>query len=176
MTARGQYIIPFIGLKQGLHTFQYEIAADFFAAFPESPLSESKLHVEATFDKQEDFFLLNFSVEGTVRAPCDRCNAPFDLELLDEHQLVIKFEDGQSTVVKHDGEEIVYISRNETQLDISQWIYEFINLSLPIKVIHPLDEDGNNTCDQATLAVLENHTQTSKAEADPRWDPLSNVK
>ena len=53
-------------------------------------------------------------------------------------------------------------------------MYEFIVLSLPIQIVHALNEQGENTCDKAALALIKNMAQKEEPGNDPRWDALSN--
>ena len=41
--------IPFVGLKQGIHNFKFEIERSFFDAFPYSIIEEGKITVGCTF-------------------------------------------------------------------------------------------------------------------------------
>jgi uncharacterized metal-binding protein YceD (DUF177 family) len=66
------------------------------------------------------------------------------------------------------------IPRNESQIDLSQYIYEFINLLLPLRVVHPDDENGVSMCDKAVLAKLAEHS-IPEPKADPRWDILKKI-
>ena len=61
-----QYIIPFIGLKQGKHLFNYEIDNTFFEAFGFNEFNNSSLQVALVFEKKTTFFELNFEVRGVV--------------------------------------------------------------------------------------------------------------
>ena len=49
-----EYVIPFIGLKNGLHHFNFEIGAP-FSHFPDSLIRECGLFVDLAFDKRKDF-------------------------------------------------------------------------------------------------------------------------
>jgi len=64
---------------------------------------------------------------------------------------------------------VVVIPRTESNLDISGYIYEYINLLLPIKKSHQHIED----CDQKMIEKIENH---EKQNTDPRWDALKKLK
>ena len=66
-----QYIIPFIGLKQGKHLFNYEIDNTFFEAFGFNEFNNSSLQVTLVFEKKTTFFELNSEVIGTVNVDCD---------------------------------------------------------------------------------------------------------
>ncbi len=69
--------------------------------------------------------------------------------------------------------EIVTIPKTESNIDLSQYIYEYINLMLPIKKVHPDDEDGNSTCNKEMTDRLNKY---SEQKSDPRWDALKDIK
>ena len=47
-----QFNIPFVGLKQGIHSFEYEIDNRFFEAFDFQDFNSSSLKVELVFKKK----------------------------------------------------------------------------------------------------------------------------
>jgi DUF177 domain-containing protein len=74
-------------------------------------------------------------------------------------------------------DDIITIAANEHELDLSQYIYEYITLSLPIKRVHPEDEKGNSTCNKEVLKKLEKFLiEEENKNTDPRWNGLKNIK
>ena len=57
--------------------------------------------------------------------------------------------------------ECIFIPESEGVIDVSQFIYELIALSLPMKVVH---EDGQ--CDEAMMATLEQLTPVNKFDEE----------
>ena len=74
MNAFAPYSIPIQGLKIGIHHFQFLIDDSFFALYEASPVQEGNLNFEVHFEKRADMLVIDFEVEGTVRAECDRCS------------------------------------------------------------------------------------------------------
>jgi uncharacterized metal-binding protein YceD (DUF177 family) len=68
-----------------------------------------------------------------------------------------------------ESDEVIVIPHTESRLDVSQYIYEYINLLLPLQRAHSNIED----CDQEVINKLDAH---SKQENDPRWEALKNIK
>jgi len=169
-----QYRIPFTGLKLGVHHFRFEAGEDFFKCFPDSAIGKSNVQVDVSFEKRETFFVLNFSIGGTVEVECDRCTERFNQEILDEHKVYVKF-DSEAKRQKQDDDDIIYISPNDIYVDLSQLIYELVNLSLPMQKIHPLKDDGSSGCNKKVLKILEGKKEKDK-EPDPRWAALKNIK
>jgi uncharacterized metal-binding protein YceD (DUF177 family) len=62
----------------------------------------------------------------------------------------------------------------ENHFDVSPFIYEFIHLSLPVRRVHPDNEQGESTCDPEVIRLLEEKQPSS--EPDPRWEALAKLK
>ena len=77
-----EYTIPFVGLKQGLHQFEYQIDNAFFEHFEYDEFHSSTIHVDLEFTKKTTLFELQFRAKGTVNVNCDLTNEPFDLSLI----------------------------------------------------------------------------------------------
>ncbi|HPE39453.1 MAG TPA: DUF177 domain-containing protein, partial [Bacteroidales bacterium] len=77
-------------------------------------------------------------------------------------------------------DEIWMINEKEYDLDVYQYIYESIVLSLPTQILHPDDEEGNSTCNPDFLDTLAQYSveesHDSDQIADPRWEALKNIK
>lgn len=167
------YLIPFVGLKQGLYQYEFEIGNKFFESFEHSPVKSGNVKVDLDLQKQDVLMILNFSLHGSVNVPCDRCLEDFAQPIEGENRIIVKF--GNETYEESD--EIVVLSRDEYEIDVSQYIYEFINLAIPLKKVHPDDENGKSSCNPEILKKLEEYSATEhqKQGTDPRWSALKNL-
>jgi len=169
------FTIPFVGLKIGKHHFDYQIDNTFFSNFEYSEFNDAKVKVDVELEKKSTLLELNFQVEGTVNVNCDLTNEPYDQHVEDTFDLVVKFGEA----FNNDNEDILIIPHGEYQINVAQYIYELIVLSVPVKKIHPGVEDG--TLDSDILKKLEElspKTDTSDKnteETDPRWDTLKKL-
>ena len=168
-----EFRIPYIGLKNGLHTFLYSIGNSFFTFFENSPVTEGKLSVDVTLDKRDTLYLLTFTIIGTVIVECDRCGNDLNLAIRTSNVLYVKFEDDNA--LNDEDADVLYISRTESHLDVAQLIYEYIVLAIPIQKIHPDDKDGKSTCDEKVLAILNKKEDENKGP-DDRWAALNKLK
>ena len=68
------------------------------------------------------------------------------------------------------------VSSKDYELDVSQFIYEYINLQVPMRNVHDEEENGQ-TCDPETLKELEKHkiNHDETPATDPRWDGLKGI-
>lgn len=168
MKAQNQYSIQFTGLKTGRHDFEFEVDKKFFDSIEYSEIQDGKLHVALALDKHTNMLILDFAITGDVNVPCDRCGEDFLLSLTAKERLIIKFGDETTEVA----EDVLVISRNDSEINVAHFIYEYIILALPQRRIHP-----EGKCDQEALKRLEKLEQetNNKNTTDPRWDGLKNI-
>ncbi len=167
-----QFVIPFKGLKSGKHDFLFDIDEKFFNLFEESEIKRGKVHIEILLIKNINMLELNFTLEGTVAVMCDRCLDDLDIPVSYTTNLYVKFGD----TTEEQTDEILILSHNEFELDVSHYIYEFSHLSLPYRRIHPDNESGISMCDSTMLQKLDEYQiEPNIKNIDPRWDNLKSL-
>ncbi|WP_396168708.1 YceD family protein [Flavobacterium sp.] len=179
MNKTKEYLIPFIGLKLGKHHFEYQIDNAFFEIFDYHEFNNSDIKVNVVLEKKSTLLELAFKHQGTVNVPCDMTNEEFDLPIKGKMKLIVRFGDA----FNNDNEELLILPHGEFQVDISQYIYEMIVLSVPLRRIHPGVKDGSlNTEALAKLKELtikelkkENKKEQKEENIDPRWDKLKQL-
>jgi len=176
MNKTKEYLIPFIGLKTGKHHFEYQISNSFFEIFDYQEFNNSNIKVNVILEKKSTIMELSFKHKGTVNVPCDMTNEEFDLPIKGKMKLIVRFGD----VFNNDNEELLIIPHGEFQIDISQYIYELIVLSVPLRRIHPGIKDGSLNTEALAklkeLAVEKLKKEIKKEEnIDPRWDKLKQL-
>lgn len=172
-----QFSIPFTGLKIGKHLFDFEVDNSFFDAFEYSLVKKGNLKAEVELDKQETMLILQIHIKGTIVLDCDKCLAEFEAPIDVQERQIVKFAEDE---LESDDLEIIILSKKESELDVSAFLYEFITVSVPyIKVC---EENGTGQkCDQEMIARLERLTigsqeEEEKQDADPRWAALKKLK
>ncbi|MCF2874443.1 MULTISPECIES: YceD family protein [unclassified Tenacibaculum] len=170
-----EFNIPFVGLKEGSHLFEYQIDNTFFDAFQFDEFNKSNIDTNVIFVKKSTLFELSFTIKGTVNVPCDITNEPFDLKIEGNLNLVVKF--GPEFDDGHD--EILILPHEAYQINIAQYIYELAVLSVPRKRIHPNVIDGSMESDALKrleeLRINEEKTVEEEESTDPRWDKLKDL-
>lgn len=165
-----QFKIPFVGLAFGEHKFEYNIDDQFFSKYDHAVISKSKLHIELLFNKQETMLLLDFHITGEIEVVCDRCANNFNLPVEHKTRLIVKLGDEEKEL----SENMVMINRNNFEINIAQYIYEFVSLLMPQRIVHPDNSNGKSACDKKTLQAIKK-LETKTHEADPRWEVLKNL-
>ena len=165
-----QYQIAFSGLNPGTHLFDFQIGDTFFEQIEDTEITSGKVLVAVTMAKEERMMDLHLEISGTVWVPCDRCNEMMPMEVNGNERLIIKLGDRYY----EESEDVQVIPDTAHQFDLSPFLYEYIHLLLPIRRVHPDDEEGNSRCDPEILKKLkelsERHIQ------DPRWEALGKLK
>lgn len=177
MSFSREYEIAFVGLKTGLHYFDYQIDNKFFANYGEQDFSNCKANIKLELDKKNGFMLLKFDVDGRVDVSCDRCGNPLTLRLWDEFKVMVKLVDNPEEMNEQEEDpDVYYINRGESHLYVSDWIYEFINLSIPLQKMCAPEEMGGSQCNKDVLAKLTGTETVINNEANPMWKALKQFK
>ena len=158
---------------------EYDIADSFFQEIDAPDIRKGSLHVVLDVVKGAGVYKLTFVIQGTVTVPCDRCLEDMDIDVNTENELRVKL--GREY---RDDDDLVIVPEDEGTIDVSWFIYEFIDLSLPMQRVHPQGE-----CDERMMSVLADHLCEEIVEADddeadtvnnnqvtdPRWDALKKI-
>ncbi len=169
-----QFSIRFPGLKTGIHLFEFEINNTFFESFENSEIKSGKVFVELQFDKKEKMMTLLFSLKGNVALECDRCLDIYEQPINSTSHIILKL----GKFRKEESDEVEIIPESANEINVAQYIYEFINLALPLKKTHPYNIKGEPLCNKIILEKLKEHQSEKQQteDADPRWDTLKNLK
>jgi len=177
MNSRRTFEIAFVGLKEGIHEFEYEINDKFFVEYQEQDFRNCTARVKLALDKKKGFMLLKFEVGGRLEVTCDRCGNNLPLELWDEFNIVVKMvEDPEQMNEQEEDPDVYYISKGESHLRVADWIYEFINLSIPMQRMCTEDQIGGPQCNQEVLTMLKKLDARDQPMGNPVWKGLEKFK
>ncbi|MEO1258458.1 MAG: DUF177 domain-containing protein [Bacteroidota bacterium] len=166
MNALDQFSIPVLGLRNGLHGYDFNIEKEFFEAFEASPIKNGEVSVHLDFDKREDMYVLLFSFNGKVEVTCDRCLDPFHLPVADRQSLMVKFDEEP-----WEDADVVFIVKGTQELNVAKYIYEFINLAVPITKTH---DDAGDNCNPEMLKYL-NEGSDDRTDGQPTSNPFRDA-
>ena len=156
MGHRREFEIAFVGLKPGLHEFEFEVGDKFFADYPEADFTNCSARVRLRLEKNTSFMMLKFEVGGSLDVICDRCGNTLKMDLWDEFNMIIKLvENPDEMNADEEDPDIYYISRTESHLQTASWIYEFICLSIPMQRMCKEAEIGGPQCNKEVLDMLK---------------------
>lgn len=168
---------------------QFDLDDDFFAAI-DGLIQRGNITTEVDCKNTGSMFKFMIHSKGIIIVPCDRCLADLELRIDTTDELVVKLGEEYS-----DEGDCVIVPEAEGCIDLAQFIYEFIALSMPITCCH---EPGK--CDDSMMQELSKHQTTrsgqeddesedsnsvadidgddnsSDDDIDPRWAALKNLK
>ena len=177
------YIIPLKDLKVGTHQYQYMLDDKFFEEVDGPEIRKGNVRADVTIKKSEHSFLLTFQMEGAIKVLCDRCLGEMDQPISCEEHLTVKFGENK----EEEDDQLVIVSEEDGEMDLSWYMYEFIALHIPIRHVHPEGE-----CDEETAKALKAHLAIERESGeetaggdgtdeggekknDPRWDALKKL-
>ncbi|MBA2331073.1 MAG: DUF177 domain-containing protein [Flavisolibacter sp.] len=177
MISRREYEIAFVGLKPGFHEFCYQVNDKFFEEYGGQDFTNSDAHVKLLLDKNNSFMMLKFEIGGKAEVTCDRCSNELPLQLFEEFNVTVKMVENPE--VMNDQEEdpdVYYISRGESHLDVKDWIYEFVNLSIPMQKTCEYENMDGPFCNPLAKEILQNLKEQEVQKENPLWKGLEKFK
>lgn len=165
----GAYSVNIIGLSNKAHTFDFTIDDRFFAQYGSEILQGGDFEAKVVLDKHETFIDADFMIKGNAKLVCDRCLEPFDEPVKVHKKIMFKYGPEPAEI----SDEIIIITRDQDQLELGQYMYEFISLEIPIKKLHPKfrDEEEDNSEGKIVYKSKDDNT-----DIDPRWEKLKKLK
>jgi len=145
------FVIPISGLTQGSTAFDWRADKEFFGNFENTEIFDAALEVRADVLKKGGKITLECEIQGTVTVQCDRCTE--DLVLPVDTSFELEAPDGVE------------------EWDISQDVYDYVNISLPMQRVH---RDGE--CNPDTVKYLAVDTAPADLDEGPVDTPFAALK
>ena len=180
MSPKIDTVVQFSGLKSGRYEYSYALDNSFFAGYENEELREGNVDFKVVLERREQMLLFTFTFHGVVKTTCDRCLGEMEVPVEGEEKLCVKFSDTETS----EDENMVYLPEGAYQIDLAQWIYEYVAVRMPIQKVH---EDGK--CDPEMLKFISDKPaeevaesaeeevvrELGEGETDPRWDALKQL-
>ncbi|MBK5277632.1 MAG: DUF177 domain-containing protein [Bacteroidia bacterium] len=169
------FSVNIIGLSLKAHQFEYEFGRDFFEKYGKDFVSDGHFSATVALDKHETFIEAEFKIKGEAKLICDRSLEPFDFPIDIARRIMFKYGEEEQEL----SDEIIIISRDRVSLEIGQYLYEYILLSIPIKKVHPKyrdEEEENDESEGKMIYTSEPKSSGEEKEVDPRWEVLKKLK
>jgi uncharacterized metal-binding protein YceD (DUF177 family) len=149
------FIIPLNGWAAGERKFHFRADTEFFHSFGNTEILDADVNAEATVLKKDAHKVeAVLHLKGTVTVPCDRCLEPVALSV-----------DATPSEVLTPGE-------GEVDWNLSQAVYDYVCVSLPLQKVHP-----EGTCNPDTVRFLGQLGRgNEEAEASDANSPFAALK
>ncbi len=170
--------IAFVGLKPGIHEFKYEVDDKFFADLESREFTNCSAVVNLQLDKKSSFMLLKFEIGGKADVICDRCGNTLTKDLWDEFNILVKLvENPEEMNDQEEDPDVFYISKTESHLHLTDWIFEFVSLSIPLQKTCTEEEFGGPKCNKEVLEKLRQmEVKEESHNANALWKDLDKFK
>ena len=154
------FIIKLGSVSSNKSSFFFKIKDTFFEDFVFFEFKNVDINVNVTLFKDLNKISLKLLLEGKINdVPCDLCNQHLSIDINCSTKLII-----------------IYLQKNENSINLKQIIFELIVVNIPAKREHPVDKNGNSTCDKGMIELLNKYMPGKSKLSDPRWDALKNLK
>lgn len=178
-------------MEIGESLLEYHLDNEFFEAIGEEAIQKGNVNAKIRVVKSAKQSELFFDLEGKVVVLCDRCLEEMDQPIKTTGHLIVRM----GKEFKDDGDDIVIVPEEQGEINVSWFLYEFVELAIPIKHVHPFGH-----CNQGMAAKLSQHMVDSdsleddadpmpdfdapsegvqtptEAPIDPRWEALKKLK
>ncbi len=132
-----KFIIPLNGLAAGKNEFSWRAGKEFFEAFENTEILDAEIVVSAVVEKSGRYFGVDCEMDGRVTVTCDRCLEDIELPVGTDIMLSVKFGDEETSEDRQEGErEIIFVPEGDAEFDMSQIIYDYVCLALPMQRHH----------------------------------------
>jgi uncharacterized metal-binding protein YceD (DUF177 family) len=176
MSNRREFEIAYVGLKPGVHEFNYSVNDRFFEDYGEQDFKNTEATVHLLLEKNNSFMLLRFEIGGKADVTCDRCSNDLPLQLFEEFTITVKMTDEPEVMNEQEEDpDVFYISRGESHIDVKDWIYEFVNLSIPMQKTCDYENMDGPYCNPSAREILKNRQEEEKKD-NPLWKGLEKFK
>lgn len=165
--------IEFVKFKEGIHNLEFNLTSDFFLLFENSSLDSGNLNANVVFEKKSQSLHFDMKVMGNVGLSCDRCLTKISYPIENEFKLLVKISDQ----VGDEEEDLTYILPSEHSFNIAGYLYEMINLAIPMrKTCEDIGEKCDATILQKLQTIMNEETKVEEAkEINPEWDKLKDI-
>ncbi|MEY2793039.1 MAG: hypothetical protein RJA76_1031 [Bacteroidota bacterium] len=166
--------IPIMSLENKVYEYEMEGHSDFFEAFEQEWIEKGAFQVKVKLDKSPTMIQVYLHIEAVLQMICDRSLEEFDYPIDVNEKLIFKFADHSEDM----GDNLYLLDRKEPYLDLSQDIYDFIAIQVPMKKLHPrfVDKNDHSTNDEFLYTTeTEEEVVQKEQEIDPRWNILKNL-
>jgi uncharacterized metal-binding protein YceD (DUF177 family) len=183
------YKIALKTLEVGTYTFEYKLDSEYFKKIDSPEVERGKVDATVVVNNNGTEFEIKFQLDGVIIIPCDRCLDDMELPISQKSRLIVKL--GKDYAEESD--EIIVIPKDEGEINLAWFLYEFIALSIPVKHVHAPGKcnkfmssklkkhlvkspDGEQNDNEEEFEETEEEFNEPETEpTDPRWDELKNI-
>ena len=167
-----KFIIPLSGLTAGRNEYFWHAGKEFFETFENTEILDAEFDTTVVVEKSGRYVGVDCDVAGTLTVECDRCLGELQMPVDVEIRLSVKYGSEESSDEHQEGErEVIFVPEDNAELDLSQIVYVYVCLSLPMQRCH---EPGE--CDPAAMKYFGASEEEPEVEEDDMANPFAALK
>ena len=168
----GNFIIPLNGLAAGKNEFFLKAGKEFFETFENEEILNADLQIRILVEKSGRYIGVDCDIEGEVTVECDRCLDMVEMPIDTQVRLSVKFGNEESSEIAQDVErEVIFVKEDDAQLDMSQIVYDYACLALPMQRTH---EEGE--CNPDAMKYYGVSEEQDVISEDETVNPFAALK
>lgn len=168
MIENKEFIIQIKGLQIGKHHYDFPISGSFFTNFENSQILDATLDAEVVLEKGSGWMNVTADITGEVVVECDRCLDEVSIPMDFSCTMAVKFAKDLSL---DDGDEFIIMDPTDGELDLTQFLYDYICINLPLQKVHKEGE-----CNSEMMAKLGSVNTQSQVEDVVANSPFGALK
>lgn len=155
-------VVPLGGLASGRHSFGRKLGREFFAEFDEDAVLDASVDVDVEVTKSSQSSIsVVCRMHGWLGVPCDRCLERVDFPVEVGRSFTVKFS-AEDACSEEDDDGVMLLPREDCDLDLRQYVYDYAMLSLPMRRVHAEGE-----CNPEMIRILERSKEPAKEAESP---------
>lgn len=159
--------LPIKGLSGGKHVFDFIIGQEFFSDFGNTQIKDADFGVEITIQRHASYLQAVCHSKGYVVVECDRCLDDLKIPIDVTSNLTVRFA---ASSVESEEDDVIVVEDSISELDLSQEVYDYICLSMPLQKVHP-----KGKCNPDVMKYMT-AKESGKGEEDSSYSPFGNLK
>lgn len=171
MKTENQYIIAYKGLAEGSHDFIFDIGKPFIEQHEYLDARDGSLSAKVHMVKNISQLSFTITIDGFLEVPCDRCLDYFPLDIHFRGNLYARFSGSDEAAE----EDVILLGPEEEEIDLRQYLFESIGLSIPFRKIHPQERNDESGCNRDMLTRLGEHHASGDTGNHPMHDKLTDL-
>lgn len=162
MKSKTNYKIEYRKLSDGKHNIDLHIDSQMFASVDDGEIYGGDCEVKIALTKGLSTLQLEISIDGSVVVSCDRCLEEITTPIHFDGVLIVRLTNevqNSEFVIDDKAEDTLLLNPMIEELDLKEYLYDSVILSLPLQRVHPENEEGVSGCNPDMLsrfAIVDN--------------------
>lgn len=169
MAENKDFKIQIKGVKAGKSLYEFSIDDSFFNEFENSFIFGASLNVKVEIEKGGGYMNIKSLIVGDVVVECDRCLDNLSIPLNFECSMGVKFAKSNMEQ-EYEGDDILVLDPSEGEIDLKQFLYDYICINLPLQKVHPEGE-----CNKEMIEKIESYKVDEKENDEVANSPFGKL-